>query len=83
MMGMVGSCAAFSSCVNGLAYSNAERNYILTPPGLEHNPPPMWTAAQIVFTGALNGAKFDGIQFGSQCMRTTATPAAQRGRLIT
>ena len=83
MMEMVESGAAFSSYTYGLVYSSSERNYIIIPPDLEQNPPPLWTAAQKVFTGVLNGMKFDGIQFGNKCKRTSAIPAAQRGQLIT
>eukprot|EP00959_Pyramimonas_sp_CCMP1952_P319231 6679716-Pyramimonas_sp.AAC.1 len=82
-MDIVESGVAFSSYTYGLAFSSVDRNYVMVPPDLEQNPPPLWTVAQKVLTGVLNGAKFDGIQFGNQCKRTDAISAAQRGQLIT
>eukprot|EP00959_Pyramimonas_sp_CCMP1952_P387920 8129236-Pyramimonas_sp.AAC.1 len=64
-MEIVETGAAFSSYTYGLVDSSADRSYIVVPPDLEQNPPPLWTVAQKVFTGVLNGTKFDGIQFGN------------------
>eukprot|EP00959_Pyramimonas_sp_CCMP1952_P212030 4437217-Pyramimonas_sp.AAC.1 len=82
-MEMVESGAASSSYTYGLAHSSAEPSCVEVPPDFEHNPPPLWLAAQQVFTCILDGTKSDGIHFGIKCKRTGATSAAQCGQLIT
>eukprot|EP00959_Pyramimonas_sp_CCMP1952_P370947 7768751-Pyramimonas_sp.AAC.1 len=46
MIEIVESGTAFALCTYGLVYSSADRSYIVVPPDMELNPPPLWTRSQ-------------------------------------